>query len=193
VHERRTEVYVSKRSTAEKEANVPKGARKETPSAASPRSKSAPPPSATHRRPVVDEISLPRLDDLDDLDLPPIHGKTNPPAEMDDTIPALDDSDRVYHHHPVESGVTEFGSDPDAADAASDLASDLGRDYLEGATRADDMSDIHFITEDREESELPFVIEEEEEEFEDVDVIPESSIDILPKANAPRRAAGRKR
>lgn len=113
----------------------------------------------------VEEFDVPRLDDLDELDLPPMHGKLYPPSEMDEATPTLDDSDRRYFHHPSDSGVTEFDNEPEAGDAARDLASELGREYLEGVTRVDDMSDIRYSDEEREESELPFVIEEEEEEF----------------------------
>ncbi len=73
------------------------------------------------------EPPLPITDDLEAFVVPPLRGKAHPPAEMDEATPTLDDENRNYHHHPSDAGTTEFGFDPDAADAAADLAGELGR------------------------------------------------------------------
>jgi hypothetical protein len=106
-----------------------------------------------------DEIQ--QLEGLDEFTSPPLRGKTHPPAEMGDATPTLDDEVRSYHHHPNDAGVTEFGFDPEAADAAADLAGELGSQYLEGATRGEDLSDRVMREEDRSENEVPFLIEDE--------------------------------
>lgn len=78
--------------------------------------------------------------------------------------PTLDDSVRSYHHHPSEAGVTDFGFDPEAADAAADLAGDLGAQFLEGATLGEDVSDVAMSHDDREEeSDTPLLLEDEDE------------------------------
>ena len=99
-------------------------------------------------------------EDLDESAAPPLHGKVDPPGEMDDAKPSLDDEVQVYHHHPASSAATVFGFDPDAADAAADLAGELGATFLSGATLGEDPSDA---TDDeaRVESDVPFLIEEE--------------------------------
>lgn len=107
---------------------------------------------------------MPLTDDLDELVMPPLHGKAHPPAEMDDATPSLDDEVRRYHHHPSDSGTTEFGFDPEAADAAADLAGDLGSTFLTGATRGQDMSDLSMSLGDGDENDVPFVIEDESAE-----------------------------
>lgn len=99
--------------------------------------------------------------DQEEFTCPPLHGKVHPPAEMGDATPTLDDEVRNYHHHPNDAGVTEFGFDPEAADAAADLAGDLGSQFLEGATRGEDLSSRVLDDEDRSESELPFLIDDE--------------------------------
>lgn len=104
------------------------------------------------------------LDDLDEVVSPPRHGKTHPPGDMDDATPTLDDEVRSYHHHPSDSGTTAFGFDPEAADAAADLAGDLGSAFLEGATRGEDMSDLAAQRSDLDEEELPLLLDEEGEE-----------------------------
>lgn len=97
---------------------------------------------------------------------------------MDEVVPTLDDSDRVFQHHPNESGSEGLTFDPDSADAAADLAGELGADFVEGATRGRDMSDVmfseeedalaetSFIVEPNEEGELPYDIEEEQIDLE---------------------------
>ncbi len=106
---------------------------------------------------------MPIVDDLEPFVAPPLHGKAHPPDEMDEATPTLDDEQRGYRHHPSDAGTTEFGYDPEAADAAADLAGELGATFLSGATRGEDMSDVTTSMEDREEGELPFVLDEESE------------------------------
>src|SRR5262245_60076328 len=117
-------------------------------------------------RPVVPgraEPPLPITDDLEPMVAPPLHGKAHPPSEMDEAVPTLDDEVSLYHR-PRDARRSAFGFDPDAADAAADMAGDLGTSFLSGATRGDDMSDVTFSREDEEESDLPLVIEEGGEE-----------------------------
>lgn len=114
------------------------------------------------RRDPPDTIVEPPPPEFDESDeAPPLRGKTHPPAEMGDAKPSLEDEVQVYHEHPNDHAATEFGVDPDAADAAADLAGDLGATFLMGATRGEDMSDVVMAMEDREENDLPFLIEEE--------------------------------
>lgn len=108
----------------------------------------------------------------EDSSLPPLPGKTHPPMDKNDATPTLDDEVRNYHHHPNETGTTEFGFDPEAADAAADLAGELGSQFLEGATRGEDLSSRVLSDEDQDENELPFVIEDA---FEPVDIDPGTS------------------
>jgi hypothetical protein len=155
---------VSNRSTARKRSESP-GA--PAPTAKRRASRRAHPPLPLPRpfEPGRAEPPIPILDDLDEYMAPPLHGKVHPPAEMGDAIPTLDDAVRAYHHHPNDAGATEFGFDPDAADAAADLAGDLGTTFLEGATSGDDMSDIAAMHDDRDDSDVPFLLEDEDEEF----------------------------
>jgi hypothetical protein len=85
----------------------------------------------------------------------------HPRRELSDVVPTLDDEVRRYHHHPNDAGCTEFETNPDVADAAADLASDLGAEFLEGATRGQDLSDVVMSYEDSE-GELPYLLENEE-------------------------------
>jgi hypothetical protein len=103
---------------------------------------------------------LPELSEEEDLVSPPIHAKDHPRPEMHDATPTLDDEVRSYHHHPNDAGVTVFGFDPEAADAAADLAGELGTQFLEGATRGEDHGDRVMEAEDALDSEMPFVIED---------------------------------
>jgi hypothetical protein len=103
-------------------------------------------------------------DDLEDQMAPPIHGKAHPRGAMDEATPTLDDEIRRFRHHPNDAGATDFAFDPEAADAAADLAGDLGATFLAGATRGEDMSDVVLTAEDQAENDVPFVIEEEIEE-----------------------------
>lgn len=92
---------------------------------------------------------------------PPLHAKTNPRPELRQAALTLDDEHRVSHHHPNDNAVTEFEFEPDAADAAADLAGELGSQFLEGATRAEDLSErVIEVEEDEEASDLPYMIEE---------------------------------
>jgi hypothetical protein len=102
----------------------------------------------------------PRVNDLDELEEPPIPGKVHPSGEISDVVPTLDDEVRNYHHHPNEPGSIEFEVDPYAGDAAADLAGDLGSEFLEGATRGQDLSDVLATRDDRE-TEAPLVYTEE--------------------------------
>jgi hypothetical protein len=106
-------------------------------------------------------------DEQDDSSRPPLPGKLHPPMEKNDATPTLDDEVRNYRHHPNEAGTTEFAFDPEAADAAADLAGELGSQFLEGATRGEDLSSRVPSEEDQEENELPFLIEDG---FEPVDI-----------------------
>ncbi len=81
---------------------------------------------------------------------------------MDEAAPSLDDEVALYHH-PRDEGASGFGFDPDAADAAADLAGDLGATFLSGATRGEDMSDLAMSAEGGED-ELPLVLDEGIEE-----------------------------
>lgn len=85
----------------------------------------------------------------------------HPRKEISDVVPTLDDEVRRYHHHPNDAGCIEFETNPDSADAAADLASDLGAEFLEGATKGQDLSDVAMSHEDSE-GELPFLLEDEE-------------------------------
>ena len=111
------------------------------------------------------EPPVPIVDDLEEFVAPPIPGKVHPPTEMGDAIPTLDDPVRHYRHHPNDNDVTEFGYDREAADAAADLAGDLGSNFLEGATRGEDMSELVVESEDRADNDVPFLIETEDEEL----------------------------
>jgi hypothetical protein len=110
------------------------------------------------------EPPVPMIDDLEEEVAPPLHGKAHPRGEMDEATPTLDDENRRFHHHPNDAGTTDFAFDPEAADAAADLAGDLGATFLTGATRGEDMSDLVSMAEDQAENDVPFVIEEEVEE-----------------------------
>ncbi len=120
---------------------------------------------------------------------PPLHGKTDPPAEMDDAYPTLDDERRNYHHHPNEPATTEFAFDPLAGDAAADLAGDFGSQFLEGATRGEDLSERALALEDDSDTPLDLLLDEEDleaegEPIEEIDEAPRP-----PRSNARRRTA----
>ena len=106
-------------------------------------------------------------EDAEERAAPPLHGKTHPPDPMDDSTPSLDDEVQLYHR-PNDAGTTAFAFDPDAADAAADLAGELGSTFLTGATFGDDVSDVAMTAGDQDENELPLVINFEE--LEDVEV-----------------------
>jgi hypothetical protein len=88
---------------------------------------------------------------------PPLAHKVHPHAEMDRATPSLDDERRRYH-----AGATAFGFDPEAGDAAADMAGEMGQSFLEGATRGEDPSDLQAMKSDAEEGELQLLIEGEE-------------------------------
>jgi hypothetical protein len=122
------------------------------------------PPQAAARRARAGELDEPFTSDMMDAEAaPPLRGKVNPRSELSDVIPTLDDEVRGYHHHPNDAGSIEFEVNPDAADAAADLASDLGAEFLEGATRGQDLSEVMMSHED-EEGDLPYLLEDEEVE-----------------------------
>jgi hypothetical protein len=84
---------------------------------------------------------------------------------MDDATPSRDDEVNLYHR-PADENATTFDFDPDAADAAADLAGDMGATFLTGATRGEDVSDVVASEEEQEiENELLLVEEEGEGEL----------------------------
>ncbi|AGP37204.1 hypothetical protein [Sorangium cellulosum] len=114
------------------------------------------------------ELDEPFGDVIDAAAAPPLRGKVSPRSELSDVVPTLDDEVRGYHHHPNDAGCTEFEVNPDAADAAADLASDLGAEFLEGATKGQDMSDV-VMSHDDDVGDLPYLLEDEEVESVDPD------------------------
>jgi hypothetical protein len=137
-----------------------------------------------------------RVDDLDELSAPPIPSKVHPANAMDDVVPTLDDSDRVFHHHPNEPVSEGFSFDPGNADAAADLAGELGADFLEGATRGRDMSDVMISEEDEIRGEASFVVEtfgeEEEETYESEDEFVEIAVPPVEPHTLKKRAKAAK-
>ncbi|WP_437594190.1 hypothetical protein [Sorangium sp. So ce1000] len=132
------------------------------------------------------ELDEPFVDMVDAAAAPPLRGKVNPRSEISDVIPTLDDEVRGYHHHPNDAGCTEFEVNPDAADAAADLASDLGAEFLEGATRGQDISDV-VMSHDDDEGDLPYLLEDEDVES----VEPDAEVaDEQPVTQRMRRHAG---
>lgn len=132
------------------------------------------------------ELDEPFIDMLDAAAAPPLRGKVNPRSEISDVIPTLDDEVRGYHHHPNDAGCTEFEVNPDAADAAADLASDLGAEFLEGATRGQDISDV-VMSHDDDDGDLPYLLEDEDVESVEPDAEGE---DEQPVTQRMRRHAG---
>ncbi|XYI03466.1 hypothetical protein ACMHYB_28325 [Sorangium sp. So ce1128] len=120
-------------------------------------------PRAAASRLVTSELDEPFTDMMDAGAAPPLRGKANPRSEFSDVIPTLDDESRGYHHHPNDAGCTEFEVNPDAADAAADLASDLGAEFLEGATKGQDISDVA-MSHDDDDGDLPYLLEDEDVE-----------------------------
>ncbi|KYF67296.1 hypothetical protein [Sorangium cellulosum] len=132
------------------------------------------------------ELDEPFADMMDAETAPPLRGKVNPRSELSDVIPTLDDEVRGYHHHPNDAGTTEFEVNPDAADAAADLASDLGAEFLEGATKGQDMSDVA-MSHDDDDGDLPYLLEDEEVESVEPD---DEGEDELPVTQRMRRHVG---
>lgn len=95
-----------------------------------------------------------------------VPGKLQSPEDIDEATPTLDDETRHYRHHPSDAGTTEFGFNPDAADAAADLAGDLGSGLPEGATRGEDISDVA-ASRDVDADDLPLVLDESGDEVVD--------------------------
>jgi hypothetical protein len=110
------------------------------------------------------EPPLPTTDDLEPYVAPPLRAKEHPPGAMDQATPSRDDEVHLYHR-PRDEGATAFAFDPDAADAAADLAGDLGATFLTGATRGEDVSEVVASAEEVPEDELPLVEEEGEGEL----------------------------
>lgn len=128
-----------------------------------------------------------RLDDLDESSGPPIPSKVHPQNAMDDVVPTLDDSDRLFRHHPNESAGERFSFDPENADAAADLAGELGADFVEGATRGRDMSDV-MLSEENIIDETPFVLETLGEGAEETLLPEDEDLDIdTPPDELPQR------
>jgi hypothetical protein len=93
----------------------------------------------------------------DEFGAPPLHGKMHP-HDMHFIVPTIDDSH--HPHHPNEAMSSEFDVDPDASDAAADLAGDLGAQFLEGITYGEDMSERALEDAEALENELPYLVEE---------------------------------
>lgn len=117
------------------------------------------------------------LDDLEEFAAPPLHGKTHPPAAMDEAVPTLDDADRMFRHHPNDQVSEGFSFDPDVGDAAADLAGDMGAEFLEGATRGRDISDM-MMSEEEHMEETPYLVEEVGPEGEDAYFSEEDRIEM---------------
>lgn len=109
-------------------------------------------------------------DEDDRFSAPPIRAKSRDHHEIHGMTPTLDDPHRVEHHHPSDNPAIEFGVDPEYGDAAGDLATDLGAQFLEGATLGEDMSERAIVDADRDE-ELPFLVEGGLDEAFDEDLI----------------------
>lgn len=97
---------------------------------------------------------------------------------MDEMVPTLDDSDRIFPHHPNEPVGERFSFDPESADAAADLAGELGADFVEGATRGRDMSDVILSEEEERLNETPFLVETIGEEGEEANLSTDEFVDI---------------
>ena len=146
----------------------------------------------TSRRPVDrprDPVLERRAED-DDLEAsaPPLSGKVHPPHEMGFIVPALDDDEVFSHpHHPNDSGVAEFAVNPDAADAARDLAGDLGAQFLEGVTFGEEVSERAIEDAEANDAELPFLLEQEGSDLV-VDDEPEPAAFARKRRHRPARA-----
>lgn len=160
--------------------HAPAHSRKHTSAAPAASHPSRPPPSRDRPVPAAvardrDALPPPRGQrpnderDLGDPDLdvtPPMPAKVHPRQDMDDAYPSIDDSDRPYLHHPTDAAAVDFEVDPESADAAADLAGDLGAQFLEGATFGEDLSERAVEHEDEVDTELPYVVEDESEGLE---------------------------
>ncbi len=98
------------------------------------------------------------LEDLDEDVAPPLPSKARPRREMARAIATLEDEARSHRHHPSDTAGVEVSIDPGAADAAADLAGDLGANWLEGATCGEDAADLRHDRDD--DAELPLVLDE---------------------------------
>lgn len=104
----------------------------------------------------------PSTEELEEFVSPPLHGKTHPAGDMGFVVPTSDDEVRHHPHHPNEPASLEFQVDPDVADAAADLAGDLGAQFLEGATYAEDMSERAIQDAEVNDHDVAYLLEEEE-------------------------------
>ncbi|WP_153817425.1 hypothetical protein [Polyangium spumosum] len=134
----------------------------------------------------------PVLEDLDEFAAPPLPGKVHPADAMDEPVHTLDDSDRVFRHHPNDQVSEGFSFDPDNADAAADLAGDLGAEFLEGATRGRDMSDM-IMSDEGQDLDTPFLVEEIGAEAEDVYFSEDERAGLEDAAREQHKPASRKR
>jgi hypothetical protein len=117
---------------------------------------------------------------------PPLSAKTNPPDAMDDALPSLDDEHRSYRHHPSENEAIEFEIDPLAGDAAADLAADLGSQFLEGATRGEDLGSRVLALDDDSDAPLDLLLDEGDRESDD-ETEAEAEAPPAPPRPSPRR------
>jgi hypothetical protein len=131
-------------------------------------------PGASFRR----DPTIPR-----DFVGPPLDSKTNPREAMDDTLPSLDDERRRHRHHPSESEAIEFEIDPLAGDAAADLAADFGSQFLEGATRGEDLGSRVLALDDDSDAPLDLLLDEDEEQLSG----DEATIEVPRRARSTRR------
>ena len=134
----------------------------------------------------------PVLEDLDEFSAPPLPGKVHPAEAMDEPVHTLDDSDRVFRHHPNDQVSEGFSFDPDNADAAADMAGELGADFLEGATRGRDMSDM-MMSDEGQDLDTPYLVEEIGAEAEDVYFSEEERVGMEDAARERSKPASRKR
>lgn len=149
------------------------------------KAKPAATPPASDRAPLSPDPTTPG----DDVG-PPLHGKTNPRDVMDAAVPTLDDEHRSYRHHPSENEAIEFEIDPLAGDAAADLAADFGSQFLEGATRGEDLSAIALELDDASDAPLDLLLDDADREDEANDETGEAE---APPAPSPPRSSARRR
>jgi hypothetical protein len=121
---------------------------------------------------------------------PALHGKTHPPEAMDNVLPSLDDEHRSYRHHPSQNEAIEFEIDPLAGDAAADLAADLGSQFLEGATRGEDLGSRVLALDDDSEAPLDLLLDDGDREDKASDETGEAE---LPPPPSPPRSSARRR
>jgi hypothetical protein len=114
--------------------------------------------------------------DADENESPPLHGKSNPKSDMGFVELSSDDDTRNLRHHPNDSGVVDFEVDPDRADAAADLAGDLGMTFLEAAVEGEETTE-HVVGEPERASEQKSFLFDEETEGMYEEVLDEDLLD----------------